>query len=178
MSSVIFIAILTAGTLANAWVSWHFSIKAGRYHGIYRFFSFESILVLVLLCAPVWFTDPLKWNQLISWGLLLGSIPLPIYGFRALRSEGRPIDQLENTTSLVTTGVYRYIRHPLYASLILGGTGVFFKDITVITGMCALANLVALIATAKTEEREMLKKFGKEYEGYMKKSKMFVPFTV
>jgi len=178
MTTLTFIILLTGGTLVNTVVSWQTSIKAGRYHGIYRFFSFESILVLVLFCAPVWFVDPWRWNQIISWVMLLGSIPLPIYGFRALHSAGRPGSQFEDTTRLVTTGVYRYIRHPLYASLMLVGTGIFFKDIALVTGILAFVNLAALTATAKTEEHEMLKKFGEEYEHYMKRTKMFVPFGV
>lgn len=175
--SLIFSFLLSVGTIANLIISWRLSIQAGRYHGIYRFFAFESILVLVLLCAPVWFVNPWKWNQLLSWIMLLGSIPLPVYGFRALHSAGKPQGQFENTTTLVTDGIYRYIRHPLYASLILLGTGIFLKEINLLTSLCAIVNLVALILTAKTEEGEMLKKFGEEYVRYMERTKMFVPLV-
>ena len=172
-----FPVILVIGTITNIIFSWVFSIRAGRYHGIYRFFSFESILVLILLCAPVWFARPWEWNQLISWVILAGAIPLPIYGFHTLRTEGKSEGQIENTTALVTSGIYRYIRHPLYASLVLLGTGIFFKDITLATATFALVNLWAMVATAKTEEHEMLEKFGDEYARYMQRTKMFIPFV-
>jgi protein-S-isoprenylcysteine O-methyltransferase Ste14 len=178
MNTTPFVVILAIGTAANLTFSWIFSIKAGRYHGIYRFFSFESILVLILLCAPVWFAHAWEWNQLISWIILAGAIPLPLSGFHALRTAGKPEGQIENTTALVISGVYRYIRHPLYSSLLLLGTGVFFKEITWLTAACALVNVWAMVATAKTEEREMLKKFGDEYTRYMKRTKMFIPFIV
>lgn len=178
MNTTMFIVILVIGTITNIIFSWLFSIKAGRYHGIYRFFSFESILVLILLCAPVWFAHPWKWNQLISWVILVGAIPLPIYGFHTLRTAGKSEGQIENTTALVTMGIYRYIRHPLYASLVLLGTGIFFKDITLATATFALVNLWALVMTAKTEEHEMVKKFGDEYARYMQRTKMFIPFIM
>jgi protein-S-isoprenylcysteine O-methyltransferase Ste14 len=178
MNTTMFFVILAIGTTANMSFSWLFSIKAGRYHGIYRFFSIESILVLILLCAPVWFERPLAWNQLMSWIVLLGSIPLPIYGFNALRTTGKPNGQIESTTTLVTSGIYRYIRHPLYASLVLLGTGVFLKDIMPLTAACALVNVWAIVATAKTEEQEMLKKFGEDYARYMDKTKMFIPYVI
>ena len=178
MNNLAFFILLTAGTAANVIISWHVSIKAGRYHGIYRFFSFESILVLALLCAPVWFVEPWKWNQLVSWALLLGPIPLPILGFRALHSADHPAGDFENTARLVTDGIYRYIRHPLYASLMLLGAGIFFKEINLLTGLAAIVNAAALIATAKTEEGEMLKKFGEEYSRYMERTTMFVPFVI
>jgi protein-S-isoprenylcysteine O-methyltransferase Ste14 len=178
MNTPIFVVILAVGTIANVIFTWLFSIKARRYHGIYRFFSFESILVLALLCAPAWFSRPWEWNQLVSWALLFGSLPLPFCGFYTLHKTGKPEGQIENTTTLITSGIYRYIRHPLYASLVLLGAGIFFKDITLATAACALVNLWAMAATAKTEEREMLEKFGDEYARYMRRTKMFIPFIV
>ena len=40
--------VLTCGTILLVLFSWHFSIKEKRYHGISRFFSFESIFILFL----------------------------------------------------------------------------------------------------------------------------------
>lgn len=172
------IIILTVSTIALGVLNWEFSIKARRFHGVYRFFSFESIVVLVLLNWRVWFFDPFSWNQTISWILLVGSVPLAFEGFRLLSRVGKPEGQFENTTKLVTVGVYRFIRHPLYASLILVGLGVFFKQISLIGAVLAIANIAAMIATAKTEENEMIQAFGSEYEMYMRQTKMFVPFIV
>ena len=73
---------------------------------------------------------------------------------------------------------YRFIRHPLYASLLFLGTGIFLKDISIITALFAFVNFVALIATAKREEKEMIGKFGEEYIDYMQKTRMFIPFVV
>ena len=172
------IGILFVATIALAVFNWKFSVKARRYHGIYRFFSFESIVVLVLLNWRLWFFEPFSWNQIVSWILLVGSIPLAVEGFRLLRVVGRPQGQFENTSRLVTVGVYRYIRHPLYGSLILVGLGVFFKQVSPLGAVLALVNLGAMIATAKTEEKEMVRSFGSDYELYMRQTKMFIPFII
>ena len=172
------IGILVVATIALAVFNWEFSIKARRFHGVYRFFSFESIVILVLLNWRFWFFDPFSWNQVISWTMLVGSIPLAAEGFRLLRIVGKPQGQFENTTRLVTVGVYRYIRHPLYASLIFVGLGVFFKQISWFGGVLALVNLGAMIATARTEEKEMVRTFGTEYELYMRQTKMFLPYVI
>ena len=176
--SILEIGILVVVTVALSVFSWEFSIKARRFHGVYRFFSFESIVILVLLNWRFWFFDPFSWNQIISWFLLVGSIPPAVEGFRLLRIVGKPQGQLENTTKLVTVGVYRYIRHPLYASLILVGLGVFFKQISPLGVVLALVNLGAMIATAKTEEKEMVRTFGSEYALYMRQTKMFIPHVI
>jgi protein-S-isoprenylcysteine O-methyltransferase Ste14 len=170
------IAIFVIGTLAVILFTWLFAIKAKRPHGIPRFFSFECILLLAILNVPVWFVEPLAWNQVISWLFLLASIIFAVWGFILLRMIGKPKGDFENTTRLVETGLYRFIRHPLYSSLLFLGTGTFFKDISILTAVLAFVNLIALIATAKTEEKEMIEKFGEEYINYMKKTKMFVPY--
>ena len=169
------IALLSIVTVFFLVITWRVSLKAGRYHGIYRFFSFESILILVLLNWRYWFDEPFAWHQIISWVLLIGSIVPAVEGFRLLRRVGRPEGQFENTTSLVKVGAYRYIRHPLYASLILLGLGIFFKQLFGIGTVLALVNVGAMVATARWEEKEMVDRFGSEYAAYMQETKMFIP---
>ena len=163
-------------TVANSIFTWKYSITAKRPHGIPRFLVFECIFLLVLLNAHVWFEQPFMWNQLISWILLFASIPFAVTGFILLRIAGKPKGDFENTSKLVVVGLYRFIRHPLYASLLLLGCGVFFKHMTITTAALAVVNGIALVATAKREEREMSEKFGREYVEYMSKTKMFIPF--
>ena len=164
------------------------SLRNRRSHGFYRFFAFESILVLILLNVDAWFVHPFSPHQLVAWMLLCASLFLAIHGFVLLVHIGKPTGTLEgssnlgieNTTTLVKTGVYRLIRHPLYASLVFGGWGVFFKDPSLLGAGLAVANSVFLTMTAKVEEKENLKKFGDEYKEYMKSTHMFIPnvFTI
>lgn len=152
------------------------ALRDPQVHGFYRFFAFESVLVVVLLNAPVWFDDAWSPRQLLSWVLLLGSAILPAHGFYLLHSVGAPRGGIENTTTLVTSGAYRYIRHPLYCSLLLGIWGAFLKGPSQLAGAVAAAGSLFTVATAKFEERENLKKFGAEYQMYRSRTKMFVPF--
>lgn len=176
--SVTSLFIFIICTFINGIFTWKYSIRANRPHGIPRFFAFECIVLLVLFNTHVWFKQPSMWNQLISWILLFASILFAVSGFFLLRFIGKPKGDFENTSSLVVIGLYRFIRHPLYASLLFLGCGVYFKHITITTTVLAIINFIALIATAKKEEHEMLKKFGKEYIDYMKNTKMFIPFIL
>jgi len=85
---------------------------------------------------------------------------------------------LENTTILIKSGIYHYIRHPLYCSLLLLGTGIMFKDPGNFQIVAGAVNIIALFFTAKIEEKEMLVRFGDQYVEYMKETKMFIPFIV
>ena len=176
--SLTIIIILIIGTLVFIYLTWFASIKARRYHVFYRFFSFESIFIIVLMNYQEWFKDPFSIIQIISWILLICSAILPVWGFYLLYKKGKPKDQIENTSLLVTAGLYKYIRHPLYLSLLLGGFGALLKDPGIVQIILAIINTIALIFTATVEEKEMLKKFGDEYADYIKNTKMFFPYIL
>lgn len=129
---------------------------------------------------------PLSWRQLASYLFGVISIGLAIEGFRLLKVIGRPgpsnnIESanlaIENTTSLVTVGAYRWIRHPLYASLLALAWSAYLKNPS---GLASIAMTLGasgfLLATALAEERENLKRFGADYAGYKKRTRRFIPF--
>lgn len=160
------------------------SLRVPSSHGFYRFFAWEFLLVLFLLNWTRWFHDPFSVHQLVSWILLFTSGILVLYGMYLLWFVGRPdekrpddlIYHIEKTTVLVTEGVFRYIRHPIYSSLLFLGWGVFFKDPSWLAGLLAAGATGFLIRTGQVEERENIRYFGEEYREYMKQTRMFIPF--
>lgn len=172
MLKLIIFALVSAAIVFVSWAS----LRNPHSHGFWRFFAFESFLLLTLLNIDVWFRDPFSILQIISWLLLFSSLILAVYGFYLLHTMGNPQGGIENTTTIVKRGVYKYIRHPLYSTLMIGGCGVFFKDPSLLAGILFLATSIFAVATAKTEESENLKKFGADYAAYMKTTKMFIPF--
>lgn len=161
------------------------SLRQPRAHGFYRFWAWEAILALVLLNAAGWFRDPFSWHQIISWTLLVSAIIPLVLGVQLLRQarqaeKERPDAALlgfEKTAELVTAGVYRYIRHPMYSSLLFLAWGTFFKAPSWPGVVLALTATGFLAATAKVEERENVQFFGPAYEAYMKQTRMFIPFV-
>ena len=171
MEILIFI-LLSAGII---WYSLP-SLRNPRVHGFYRFFAFEAILGLLLLNLRGWFRDPFSIHQLFSWILLAGSLFLVIHALTLLHRIGQPQGSFEQTTRLVKTGVYTYIRHPMYAALLYFTWGVFFKSPSLLDGLIATVASAFLYATGRVEEGENLYKFGTEYNEYIKQTRMFVPF--
>ena len=170
--------ILITGTIFIILFSWFLSIKYKRYHGIARFFAFESVFILVLLNYRVWFVNPFSPVQLISWFLLFFSIYVVMTGYLLLKRMGKPSINFENTSRLVKSGIYRYIRHPLYLSIFLLGTGIVLKDPAPIQILLGIINLIAVYITARIEENEMISRFGNEYKLYMTETKMFIPYIL
>lgn len=151
------------------------SLRRPGSHGFYRFFAWEAILGMFLMNLRGWFFHPFSWFQIISWILLIVSLVPIISGVYLLRHAGKPTDALEATTELVQNGIYRFIRHPLYASLIYLAWGIFFKSPSLLDGCLAVVASSFLYATARADEAECLVKFGEDYTMYMKKTKLFIP---
>lgn len=170
--------VVASGTVVIIFFSWFLSLKHGRYHGIPRFFAFESIFILFVLNLKFWFNEPFTPVHILSWLFLILSLYPAVAGYLLLKNQGNPNKNFENTSRLVKTGIYKYIRHPLYFSLFLVGTGVMLKKPDTTQVILGIFNAVALWLTAKVEEKEMIRKFGSEYEDYMKETMMFIPFIL
>ena len=168
--------IFVIGTIIIIWVS-KSSLRDIRSHGFYRFFAWEIILIMFAVNIRCWLKEPFSVRQVVDWALLIVSLILIFQGVQLFRQKGE-IDQdrhdpslvgIERTTQLVETGVYGYIRHPFYSSLLFLTWGIFFKQITWITLLLGIAATIFLIITAKKEETENITYFGEAYREYMRK---------
>ncbi|MBI5324043.1 MAG: isoprenylcysteine carboxylmethyltransferase family protein [Ignavibacteriae bacterium] len=163
-------------------VSWRtlFKIKT---HGFFRFFAWECILWLLINNYIFWFENPFGLKQILSWLLLFYSLILLITGILQLIKFGKPhksrnekqLFNMEKTTLLVVNGIYKYIRHPIYGSLIFLTWGIYLKNTDLILTIFAILSTILLFITSKYDEKECIVYFGQSYKEYMTHSRMFVP---
>jgi len=76
---------------------------------------------------------------------------------------------------LVTSGIYKYIRHPQYSGFVLMIVGFLIQWPTIITLIMAPILLVMYTKLAKKEEKKMVELFGEKYEEYRKQVPAFIP---
>lgn len=77
---------------------------------------------------------------------------------------------------LVTRGVYRFVRHPMYSSFFVLGVGQALLLANWIAGLSALVSIALLvIVRVPNEERMMIGQFGDEYRDYMRNTGGVVP---
>jgi len=177
--------VFTVASAALIYIS-RASLRAPTSHGFYRFFAWELMLLLVVMNLDGWYDAPGTLDQTVS-GILMGiSLVLVIVGYQSLRQFGQlddnrgeePLLEFEKTTVLVTSGIFRYIRHPMYSSLIFLDWGLFFKRVSWLSGDIALIACIFLVLTALSEEKENTRYFGTQYQEYMKCTRRFVPFLL
>jgi protein-S-isoprenylcysteine O-methyltransferase Ste14 len=173
--NVFLFVVLSAVAVIASLHAW----RVRQSYGLFRFLAFESLALLIVWNVRHWFRDPFSFSQIVSWVIIVASTILAIHGLYLLRVVGRARARImENTQTVVQVGVYRFIRHPLYSSLMFFGWGVFFKSCDYMSAALALVATSFWIATARSEERFNIARFGAAYGEYMGRTKMFIPFTL
>jgi len=182
MNRIIVFVVLSIPVIFISWKT----IASLRSHGLYRFFSWECIAWLLASNYIYWFDAFYSVHQIISWILLILSGYLVIAGAILIKKCGKPrqnrkdeaLYSFEKTTELVDQGIFKYVRHPLYASLLFLTWGVFFKKPSVALTVVSVFSSVFLYITAIIDERECIAFFGGKYLAYMKKTKRFIPYLL
>ena len=82
--------------------------------------------------------------------------------------------EIKPRARLITTGPYRYIRHPMYSALMVMMLGIALYNGHWLNGLGVLLVIVAVVNKAGVEER-LLPAFFPEYPDYITRSKRFIP---
>lgn len=113
--------------------------------------------------------DPhFNWLHMLSNGLIVGGLIL-------IASAWEILYKAQKEGVLAVTGVYKYVRHPQYIGFILIIIGFLLQWPTLITLIMAPILILRYIKLAREEEREMVNRFGKEFEDYRKNTQAFFP---
>jgi len=135
----------------------------------------------VLLCAVVaggifcrgqWHSLPIT---LCGVGLLLLAACCGLAGTISLGRSLTPFPKPLDCTALVTTGIYRLIRHPLYTAVFCGSVGWAMVWRSWPALLAALALAPFFDAKARQEERWLRQRFP-EYSSYERQIRRFVPW--
>ena len=122
--------------------------------------------------APAYIlTVLMSWETRLPIGLLLivcGGL-LAYGGFRSFGRAGTDVNPYKPSTMLATTGVYAYLRNPMYVGLmfIVGGIGIALASDWILV-MLVVAGLTIHFGVVLREERYLAAKFGAAYEQYCK----------
>jgi protein-S-isoprenylcysteine O-methyltransferase Ste14 len=134
---------------------------------------------LAYLIKPAW----VAWAQLplppgLRWvGAFIGLIGLPLM-YWVFTSLGRNITHttaIRREHTLVTSGPYRWVRHPLYSTGMLNFMGFSLLTANWFIFLMAMLAFAALLLRTTQEEARLIEKFGAEYRQYMQRSGRFLP---
>ncbi|MFY9317347.1 MAG: isoprenylcysteine carboxylmethyltransferase family protein [Burkholderiales bacterium] len=122
------------------------------------------------------------WQTIFGWRgdphfdpLHIASILFIAGGFALLSMAWRVLYEAQRAGRLATTGLYARMRHPQYAGFALILLGLLLQWPTILT-LAMFPILLAMYAyLARTEEDEMLARFGDEYRRYAARTPRYFP---
>jgi protein-S-isoprenylcysteine O-methyltransferase Ste14/rhodanese-related sulfurtransferase len=142
--------------------------------------GYVTAAFLCLIAGPleqVYFPHDV-WPVLQVAGAAFGLIGLGlgVLSFVQLGRNFRVYAAPRRSGTLITTGLYAWVRHPMYTGVILGLGGYALIFGSVAAGCCWLACSILYLVKAVKEERILADRFP-EYEEYRKKTWRFLPFV-
>jgi protein-S-isoprenylcysteine O-methyltransferase Ste14 len=174
-----FLAALGTKARARAW----FGPGADRWYRLF-FNVFGLLSFLPVLALVAWLPDreiyriPSPWVYLALFGQLLAVVVLGIGVLQTGALHFLGLAQLfegpgSQSQILVTGGLYRWVRHPLYTAGL-----VFIWLAPIMTANLLALNIgltIYLIVGALYEERKLVNEFGEEYLQYRQRTPMLIP---
>lgn len=161
------------------WLIAAFKVKQGARTGRARPPGLVIIVAFVLL--RVFGANSLAVHsvvlEVVGMVILVAGLGLAVWARICLGGNwGMPMTE-KREPELVTSGPYRFVRHPIYAGFLLAVLGTAL--VTNLFFLIALAVMTVYFAySASVEERTMTQSFPAAYPSYRARTKMLIPFVL
>jgi len=142
--------------------------------------SLSSLAAIVLYAVnPAWLDVcmiPLpSWCQWLGVGLGAAGLALLVWVHRTLGRHWSTNLQLRKEHTLVTSGPYCWVRHPMYTALFSFFAGLVLVSASWLVALLVVVATFVLYARVGKEETMMIEQFGDEYRNYMQRTGRFLP---
>jgi protein-S-isoprenylcysteine O-methyltransferase Ste14 len=165
----------------------HTGEKIDRWQeGVFILFGLRPTAAVMFSAWLAWLINPawLEWSRLplplsVRWVSIAVAFGGGVFWVWALSHLGKNLTDSVITRrqhSLITTGPYRWVRHPFYVGLVLMIFGVSVATANwLILALAALLWFVFLLPRTRIEEQKLIERFGADYRDYMQRVGRFVP---
>ena len=145
-----------------------------RYVGIILVFLYVALPLPSYLRGPFVPQNPA--TNTIAVALCAVGIALAIWARRHLGANWSAFPALKKEHELVTSGPYRFVRHPIYTGILCAILGsVLIADVFWFVVLIFFGGVFAY--RVKAEERIMMERFPETYPDYKKRTKALIPFV-
>jgi len=143
-------------------------------------------LIMIILFFAVWAIDSLSFIIFRHSTVLVGLPSLPILLLPAILSIGlgsyliakshkAVFGETANHSRLIDSGVYSWVRHPMYLGILLVCLGLFFISLSLLSCGIWLAFFIFYDKMATYEEKDLLSILREEYTTYQRRVPKWIP---
>ncbi len=140
-----------------------------------KWYSYFLVALQFILIGLLALSSSLKGNIIyllvFSIGIFLGFWAI----FAMQKSKLRITPDVSENATLVKDGPYKYIRHPMYTSVLTASLGMFLSNMNSLTIIYYVFLSIVLFLKINYEEKLLRKAFG-DYREYERKTKRLIPF--
>jgi len=140
------------------------------------FWAAVAVMVAVrFLCPGIRGLVPTPWNWIGGAVLLVAGLALAWVPELHFKKAGTEVKPFRDSSRLVTAGLYRFSRHPMYLGMVVALVGAF-----VVLGSLTPVFIIPAFVVALTvrfvvpEERGLERQFGDEYEAYKRRVRRWI----
>jgi protein-S-isoprenylcysteine O-methyltransferase Ste14 len=146
----------------------------------------EIQLTMIIWFFVVWVGDSLSFFFFRYSTVLVGLVSLPVLLLPAILSLGFGLyliakshiavfGKTADQPRLIDSGVYSWVRHPMYFGILLVCLGFFFVSPSLLSLGVWLAFLILYDKMATYEEKDLIRVLGEEYIAYQKRVAKWFP---
>ena len=136
----------------------------------YAFVAIQFSAIIILVLTGSIFPDDIVLLTIMILFLLFGLWAMFVHRFRF-----NALPELRDDSSLKTSGPYRFVRHPMYTSLIFITLIWVVNDFSIFRLAIWIILLITIHLKSEYEEQLLIKKFP-DYRQYKVRTKKFIPF--
>jgi protein-S-isoprenylcysteine O-methyltransferase Ste14 len=144
------------------------------YRILYNVIAILGLGVLLVFSLPL---TSLATNTLLGSVITSIGFILIILAFRAFNLREFLGFQAETQSELVVSGMYRFVRHPLYFGTMIFIAGLYLLLPSDIMLSVLVISYVYIWIGSRLEERKLRALFGESYKAYSQKVKSLIPYV-
>ena len=158
------------------------------YRFIFSFFAtvnFGLLFYLQLLQPQGVLLIPYRFSPVLGGVLLIAGVVVIFLSMRNYSvRDFLGLDEIQDKTGtdedeeLVTSGMNKVVRHPLYTGILIMLVGFFLLQSSLSNLVFCVVSLVYLFIGIWLEERKLIGKFGEDYIEYRKRTSMIIPYLL
>jgi omega-hydroxy-beta-dihydromenaquinone-9 sulfotransferase len=156
-----------------------------RQEGLFLLLSIRLLGLVQLAIILTFLIDPslLAWSSVpvpmaLRWaGVGLGMVGSTLFVW-TLHNLGKNLTDTVVTRkehSLVTTGPYRWVRHPFYTSFAVAVVAISLVTANWLLLVLGIVHFLLFVARTRAEEEKLVERFGDEYRHYWQRTGRFIP---
>ena len=143
-------------------------------------------LIMIIMFFVVWGIDSLSFFIFRYSTVLVGLISLPVLLLPAILSLGFGLHliakshkavfgEIADQPRLIDSGVYSWVRHPMYLGILMSCLGFFFVSPSFLSLGVWLVFFILYNKMASYEEKDLIRILGEEYIDYQKRVPKWFP---